>query len=119
MKKFTTFLILLTTTYLFSCGRSDEILPIAVFEVTTSGISVDCKLVIIEFAQSDRERLEKLTNRNGTIFEAYNLDAISFNTVGEKLRVTIRKPLDSELFPCTRLGPTFPWVTVIHSEIID
>lgn len=105
---------------LISCNRNDENLPSEFFEITAWNLSIDFKIVVIEFKESDKDRIEKLTGRNNqTKFEALNLDSERFATMGQKLRERVRKTLDSELFPCTHLGRTFPWISVLQVEITD
>jgi len=104
---------------LLSCDRNDEAPPSEIFEVTTWGISRDCKLVVIDFQESDRLRIEGLSGSTGIKYEGLNLDVNKFGQSGKKLRVRLRKTFDSESFACTTQYPSFPWVTVLHAEIID
>jgi len=104
---------------LMSCDRTDETLPSDVFEVTTRGISIDCKLVIIEFKESDRERIERLTDRPGLHYEALNLDANSVEAENQQLRVAVRKILDSENIICTHWGISLPLITVLNVTSIN
>jgi len=105
--------------FFMSCDRTEETLPTDVFEVTTRGISIDCRLVIIEFKESDRERIERLTDRTGLHYEALNLDRNTFEAENLTLRVRVRKILESEFIICTTLGITLPIITVLDAEIID
>lgn len=111
MKK--TFLFFLAALF-FSCDQGEEELLNDIFEVTTAGVGIDCKLILIDFKESDLERIEKITGQNGLRYHAYNLDKDSFSTGGQILIVKVRQTSNSELFPCTTLGPGYPWVTVME-----
>lgn len=110
-------LIFLLTVTIVSCNKSKDEIAADTFEVTTAGISLDCNLIIIKFKESDQDRIKKITNFDILSYEAYNLDKNNFSTQGMNLKVRVRKTADSEFFPCTRLGPTLPWVTVLEAEI--
>ena len=110
------FAILILTTLCISCDKNEEIYT-GIFEVTSAGIGIDCGLMLIDFNQSDLDRLEKITNSNGTRYFAYNLKKNNYNEKGQILIVKVRKALDSELFACTTLGPGYPWVTVLEAKL--
>jgi len=116
MKKFACYILIL---FLISCVHTEETLPSDVFEVTTRGISIDCRLVIIEFQESDRKRIERLTEHTGLHYEALNLDRITFEAENQKLNVRVRKILDSENMACTTLGVRFPMITVLSAGLVD
>ncbi len=110
-------LFTILTVLIFSCDKNEDDISTDTFDVTTAGIGIDCKLVLIDFKGSDQDRIKKITNANGLRHQAFNLDKISFSTDGLILKVKVRKPFDSELFACTTLGPSYPWVTVLNAEI--
>jgi hypothetical protein len=89
------------------------------FEVTVAGIGMDCGLVLIDFNESDLERIKNITGFNWSRYHAYNLDKNKFNGVGQKLLVTVSKTKDDELFPCTSMGPAYPWITITKVEFGD
>lgn len=105
------------TVLIFSCDRNEDEITTDTFDVTTAGIGIDCKLILIDFKESDQERIKKITNANGLRYQAYNLDKNNFSNEGLILKVKVRKTFDSELFACTTLGPGYPWVTVLNAEI--
>lgn len=122
MKKYILILLVLT----FACSdMADEqyFLPSEVFEVSTLGLSIDCKLNVLRFEESDIERLEALVGdqfvMDRNLREGFNLDRNRFGEANMKLRVRIRKKLDSEAIACSTLGIRLPAVFVIHAERID
>jgi hypothetical protein len=98
-------------------------LPSGVFEVTTLGLSVDCRLNILQFDQKDIARLENLVGNQYTmdpsLREGFNLDRNKFGEPDMKLRIRIRKKLESEAIFCTTLGIRNPAVFVIDAERVD
>ena len=102
---------------LFSCDK-EELEKAETFEVAVVGEGMDCKLTLIEFKEKDLPKIQDLTGTEWKIFHAYNLDN-KFNEIGQSLKVKIRKTSDDELFPCTMLGPTYPWVTILDAEEIN
>lgn len=110
-------LILILTVLIFSCVKNEDEITTDTFDVTTAGIGIDCKLILIDFKESDQYRIKKVTNANGLRYQSYNLDKNSFSNEGLILKVKVRKTFDSELFACTTLGPGYPWVTVLKAEI--
>jgi hypothetical protein len=114
MKRLT---ILIFTVLCISCDKNEEEIATDTFEVTTAGIGIDCKLILIDFKESDLDRIEKLTNSNWLRYQAFNLDKNNFSVEGQILNVKVRKTFDSELFACTTLGPGYPWVTVLEAEL--
>jgi hypothetical protein len=98
-------------------------LPSEVFEVSTLGLSVDCRLNVLRFEEKDIARLENLVGNqyamDPSFREGFNLDRNKFGEPNMKLRVRIRKKLDSEAIFCTTLGIRLPAVFVIHAESID
>jgi len=114
MKRLATIIL---TVLCISCDKTEEEITTDTFEVTTAGIGIDCKLVLIDFKEGDLDRVEKITNSNWLRYHAYNLDKEEFGEEGKTLTVKVRKTFDSELFACTTLGPGYPWVTVLESEL--
>lgn len=110
--------ILILTVLFISCDKNENEVAMDTFDVTAAGIGVDCKLVLIDFNESDQDRIKKITNANGLRYQAYNLNKNKFSNGGLNLRVKVRKTFDSELFACTTLGPGYPWVTVLKAEMI-
>lgn len=109
--------IIILTILFVACDKNEEEIATDIFEVTTAGIGIDCKLVLIDFKDSDLGRIEKITNSNWGRYQAYKLDKNSFGNAGQTLIVKVRKTLDSELFACTTLGPGYPWVTVLEVQL--
>jgi len=99
----------------FSCD-DHEMTNTDTFEVTVAGIGMDCGLVLIDLNESDLDRIKNITGFDWSRYHAYNLDKNKFNEVGQKLIVTVRKTKDDELFPCTTMGPGYPWVTITKVE---
>ncbi|WP_009035673.1 hypothetical protein [Indibacter alkaliphilus] len=81
------------------------------------------KLNVLRFEESDIERLEALVGdqfvMDRSLREGFNLDRNRFGEASMKLRVRIRKKLDSEAIACSTLGIRLPAVFVIHAERID
>ncbi len=112
MKKF----IILIWLTLLSCEKKNEQEISNIFEVTSAGGGMDCGLKLIDFEERDKPRIEKITGRNGWLrFFGFNLDK-KFDKVGQVLVITVRKTRDDELFACTTLGPSYPWVTILTAE---
>ena len=109
--------LLVLTTICIACDTNEEDITSDTYEVTIAGTSTDCKLILIDFKESDLQRIEKITNSNGLRYEAYNLDKQNFSTKGQVLTVRLRKTLDSEIFACTTLGIGYPWVTILEAEL--
>ncbi len=109
--------LLILTALCVSCDKDEEIIHTDIFEVTTAGMGIDCKLVLIDFNESDLERIEKLTGSSWLRYHAYNLDKSEFGQEGLTLKVKVRKTFDAELYACTTLGRGYPWVTVLESEL--
>jgi len=89
------------------------------FEVTVAGIGIDCNLVLIDFNESDVDRIKNITGFDWSRYHAYNLDKEKFNEVGQKLTVIVRATKADELSACTTLGPGYPWVTITKAEFQD
>ncbi len=109
--------ILILTVLFISCDKTESEIATDTFDVTTTGIDIDCKLILIDFKESDQDRIKKITNANGLRYQAYNLDKNKFSSEGLILTVKVRETFDSELFACTTLGPGYPWLTVLRAEI--
>ncbi len=109
--------ILVLAILFISCDKNEEEAIANLFEVTTVGIDIDCKLILIDFRESELDRLEKITNLKTLKYQAFNLDKNKYNEDGQMLTITVRKTADSELFPCTTLGPSYPWVTVLEAKL--
>ena len=111
-------IFIVATLCIFACDKEEPATqPTATFDVTTVGIGPDCRLVLIEFDQSDKVRIKKLTDSDWLRYQAYNLDKTRFGDEGLALTVKVRNPLPSEIFPCTTVGPGYPWVTVVEADI--
>lgn len=122
MKKFLLFFLLIGL--YMACTESDPTmgLPTDVFEVTTLGIDGDCGFMVFTFDEDDVERLEELvgstaSRRNHRM--GLNLDRNRFGESNIRLRIRIRKPLESELgYRCTTFGiPPRPVVVVSAHRI--
>lgn len=112
MKSFLTVLIFFG---FLSCERGINPKVDDVFEVTVAGEGVDCGLILIDFQEKDKDRIEKITGRTGWLrYFAFNLDE-EFNQEGQVLIVTVRKTRDDELYACTTQGPGYPWVTILKA----
>lgn len=107
-----------------ACTESDPTLglPTDVFEVTTWGIDGDCGFIVFTFDVDDVQRLEDLVGstairRNQRM--GLNLDRNRFGEENLRIRVRIRKPLESESgFFCTTQGiPPRPVVVVSAQRI--
>ncbi|UJP63672.1 hypothetical protein [Mongoliitalea daihaiensis] len=107
-----------------ACTESDPTmgLPTDVFEVTTWGIDGDCGFMVFTFDVNDVERMEELVGstairRNQRM--GLSLDRNRFAEENLRLRVRIRKPLESELgFACNTRGiPPRPVVVVSAQRI--
>jgi len=61
MKKLVILIWLIT---LFSCKRENEQEISNIFEVTSAGKGIDCGLILINFAVTDKARVEKLIGGN-------------------------------------------------------
>lgn len=124
MKKY--YLLFIIIVLLSNCTDPEDEqynLPSEVFEVTTLGLSVDCRLNVLRFDQKDIARLENLVGNqyvmDPSLREGFNLDRNKFGEADMKLRLRIRKKLDREAIACTTLGIRHPAVFVIHAERID
>ena len=98
-----------------SCEQREEEFIIDSFEVSVQGVGLDCGLLLIDFKESDLQRIKMITNSDWGRFYAFNLDRNKFGSEGTSLWVRVRKTLDSELSVCTTLGPSYPWVTILES----
>ena len=112
------YLILLILIVNFSCEKESELTVNNTFEVTVVGKGIDCPLTLIDFRQEDLIKIGRITGSDWSRYHAFNLDE-NFNQVGQVITVTVRKTNDSELFPCTTLGPGYPWVTILKAEEKD
>lgn len=113
MKKLIIFIWLIS---LFSCKEENQNEISNIFEVTSAGKGIDCGLIVIDFALTDKARIEKLTGGNkGLRFFAFNLDT-KYQKIGQILTITARKTRDDELFACTTQGPSYPWVTILTAS---
>ncbi|MGY6520699.1 MAG: hypothetical protein ACXIUD_03160 [Mongoliitalea sp.] len=118
-------LLFLLVGFYTACTESDPTLDLQsdVFEVTTWGIDGDCGFMVFTFDVDDVERLENLVgatpNRRNQRM-GLNLDRNRFGEENMRLRVRIRKPLESELgFICTTRGiPPRP-VVVINTQQLN
>jgi hypothetical protein len=124
MKRY--YLLFITIALLTTCTDPEDEqynLPSEVFEVTTLGLSLDCKLNVLQFDENDRIRLENLVGNENVMDpnfrEGFNLDRDKFGDPDMKLRVRIRKKLDSEAIACTTQGIRHPAVFVIDAEKVD
>ncbi|WP_158859465.1 hypothetical protein [Lunatibacter salilacus] len=99
------------------CTRDEEPNNSGVFQVTVVGKGIDCgSLLVIDFEQDDQSGIDVITGTSEWLrFYAYNLD-MKYNQPGKILKVTARKTKDEELSPCTHLGPTYPWITILNVE---
>jgi hypothetical protein len=111
--------------FLFTCSENTDKLSgdndekTEQFEVEVIGPDLDCGLWLIEFRDIDLSRLKKITETyNSSIFEAHNLDQ-EFKQQNIELLVYVRKTRDNELTPCTALGPSYPWITIVEAHIIE
>jgi len=109
--------LLILTALCIACDKNEEDITSDTYEVTIAGTSIDCKLILIDFKESDLHRIEKITNSNGLRYKAYNLNNQNFSAEGQVLTVRLRKTLDSEIFACTTLGVGYPWVTVLEAKL--
>ena len=111
-----TFIILICLTALLSCKKENEPEISNTFEVTSVGMGIDCGLILIDFHEIDKSRIGKITGHTaGLRYFGFNLDK-QFDRVGQILIITVRRTTVNELFPCTTLGPSYPWVTVLTVE---
>jgi hypothetical protein len=120
MKKYC--LLFISFAIFSSCTDPEDNLPSEVYEVTTLGISADCRLNVLKFDDEDLERLEELTGRNNlqpSLREGLNLDRNRFGEPNLRLSVRIRKTLDSEAVICTAWQISHPSVYVISARKID
>jgi hypothetical protein len=124
MKKY--LLIFVMTSIFVSCAERPEEtdnLPSDVFEVTTLGISIDCGLNVLKFDEKDLDRLELLVGEGRQerrdLREGLNLDRERFGDPNLKLKVRIRKVLDSEVPLCTTRGISYPSIFVIGADPIE
>ncbi len=109
--------ILILTVLCMSCDKDEELFVTDNFEVSTAGIGMDCPLILIDFKESDLDRIEKITGSKWQRYHAFNLDKNRFSEEGQILTVKVRRVFDSELFACTALGPANPWVTVLDAKL--
>jgi len=111
--------ILMTLILLASYSSCNEESPNEVnkiFQITVAGEGDDCGLLLIDFDQSDKLRIEEITQTSGWLrFFALNLNK-EYNQVGKELKIKVRKTKNEELYACTTLGPAYPWVTVLSVE---
>lgn len=103
---------------LLSCGNDPDEQPSDEFTVNVVGTGIDCRLPLIDFSSADSVRINLLTGSTGLRYHAFDLDS-SFSQIGLTLNVILRPTRDDELFPCTTLGPGYPWVTILDAEIVN
>lgn len=114
------YLIIFMSILIFSCNK-EELEISDTYEVTVLGEGIDCKLTLIEFHEKDLDRLEEVMDeasaKGWLRYNAYNLDE-KYNIPGQVLKVKVRKPKDDELYACTFLDPSYPWVTILKVETV-
>jgi hypothetical protein len=88
------------------------------FEAEVVGIGPDCGLPLIDFSNATHKVALIAESAAWGRYYAYNLDR-KYWKAGQKLRVHIRKPTADELHPCTTLGPSYPWITIIAAWPVE
>lgn len=85
------FVILIYLTVLFSCKKENEPEINNTFEVTSAGEGIDCGLILIDFQEKDKSKIEKITGQTEELrYFGFNLDK-KFDQIGLVLIVTVRK----------------------------
>ena len=109
-----TVILLICAISFFGCDKQAG--PGNSFEVVSAGKGIDCGLVLIDFQQTDIDRLETITGENGELrYFAFGLDP-QFEQDGKAFVVTVRKTREDELFACTAQGPQYPWITILTAK---
>jgi hypothetical protein len=99
-----------------SCNEENTHEVNNIFQITVAGKGDDCGLLLIDFDQIDKIRIEEITQTSGWLrFFALNLNE-EYNQVGKELKIKVRRTKDEEFYACTTLGPAYPWVTVLCVE---
>ena len=86
------------------------------FNVVVYGKGLDCgDLFLLKFSDNLDALYQITGEKNWQIFYAYGLDE-KFKVKDVKLSVKIRKPTKDEIFACTTLGISYPWITIITAK---
>jgi hypothetical protein len=103
-------------TLVSSCSEDSTPEVNNIFLITVASIGGDCALLLIDFNEEDKSRIEELTQTSNELrFYAFNLSK-EYNQPGKNLKIRVRKTADDELYACTHRGVTYPWVTVLSVE---
>jgi hypothetical protein len=82
------------------------------FKATVLGKNIDCGIHQLKFTDNLEEVIKLVGSSPQNIYIAENLPD-SLKVEGIKIILNIRKPLGSEIGPCTSFGPALTWIHVI------
>lgn len=89
------------------------------FEAEVIGPNPDCGLFYIRFT-TNLDSVNEIADQptNSEIFIAKNLPD-NFQITGLSIILDFRKIQDTELGPCTAMGPAYPWIYVLKAKRKD
>jgi hypothetical protein len=99
------------TILLISCGTIDKLADNTFYNVTVLGKGMDCGNSFLIKFEDDINGLPQ--NNWDSIFHEINLPD-KYKIVGMKIKVSIRKPNNNELKPCTAMEPAYPLIYIIE-----
>jgi hypothetical protein len=89
------------------------------FEAEVIGPNLDCGIFSIRFT-TNLDRVNEIADQstNWTISIAKNLPD-NLQIAGLSIILDFRKIQDTELGPCTAMGPAYPWIYVLKAKLKD
>ena len=112
MKKIIIFTII--TSFMLACEESTDILSSSL-TAKIVGFDLNCSTCILEFPDDSLEVKGEIGKSLGNYYQAINLGKDNF-TVGQKLKVKIRKAETNELRECITLYPTYNYKNVFITD---
>lgn len=98
----------------FSCYKDNSYTGFP-YEAKVMGLNSDCDICQIKITQGlEKVKLIVGSGINDSIYIAKNLPN-ELITNGIIIKLDLRKPENSELGPCTAMGPSYPWIFVIKA----
>lgn len=112
MKKIIIFSVIIS--FMLACEESTDILSSSL-TAKIVGFDLNCSTCILEFPDDSLEVKGEIGKSPSNHYQAINLGKDNF-TVGQKLKVNIRKPETNELRECIALYPTYNYKNVFITD---